>query len=137
MKQFEEIKKIAAIGTGMIGPDVSLCVAMAGYDVTMMGRNDDSVARGRARFEKNLNYLVDNGVYNLKEAEQITARLRTSTNLSDAVAGSDLVVEAIIEVLGNRPAYIRPHQEIAERFNTGRTADGYEGLFEELLQKKS
>jgi 3-hydroxybutyryl-CoA dehydrogenase len=93
MKQFEEIKKIATIGTGMIGPDVSLCAAMAGYAVTMMGRNDDSVARGRARFEKNLKYLVDN-------------------NLSDAVAGSDLVVEAIIEVLEDKQALFKSLEDL-------------------------
>lgn len=102
MLQFEDIKKVATIGTGMIGPDVSLCVAMAGYDVTMLGRNDDSAARGRARFEKNLNYLVDNNVYHSTEADRINGRLRTSTNFSDAVAGSDLVVEAIIEVLEDK-----------------------------------
>ena len=112
MRQFEEIKKIATIGTGMIGPDVSLCVAMAGYDVTMMGRNDDSVARGRARFEKNLKYLVDNGVYNLKEADQINGRLQTSINLSDAVAGSDLVVEAIIEVLEDKQALFKSLEDL-------------------------
>ena len=44
--------------------------------------------------------------------------------------------EAIVEVLQNRPAYVRPRQEIAARFSTARTADGYEALFTELLQDK-
>lgn len=43
------------------------------------------------------------------------------------------LAEAIIEVLGHRDAYVRPQQEIAARFSTSRTADGYEALFEELI----
>jgi glycosyltransferase involved in cell wall biosynthesis len=46
------------------------------------------------------------------------------------------LAEAIVEVLRNRAAYVRPRQEIAARFSTARTADGYEALFEKLLQEK-
>jgi glycosyltransferase involved in cell wall biosynthesis len=47
------------------------------------------------------------------------------------------LAEAIIEVLNDRPGFIRPRQEIAERFSTTLTADGYESLFKELLGEKS
>jgi glycosyltransferase involved in cell wall biosynthesis len=47
------------------------------------------------------------------------------------------LAEAIIEVLQNRSDYVRPPREIAARFSTSRTADGYIALFEELLRKKS
>jgi glycosyltransferase involved in cell wall biosynthesis len=46
------------------------------------------------------------------------------------------LAEAIVEVLQNRAAYVRPRQEIAARFSTARTAEGYEALFEKLLQEK-
>jgi glycosyltransferase involved in cell wall biosynthesis len=46
------------------------------------------------------------------------------------------LAEAIVEVLQNRPTYVRPRQEIAARFSTTRTAEGYEALFEKLLQEK-
>jgi glycosyltransferase involved in cell wall biosynthesis len=47
------------------------------------------------------------------------------------------LAEAIKEVLSDRPSFVRARKEIAERFGTARTADGYEALFEELLEKKS
>ena len=53
------------------------------------------------------------------------------------IGDADGLAEAIIEVLRDRPSYVRSHKEIAERFSTGRTADGYEELFEELLQRKA
>ena len=63
----------------------------------------------------------------------------TQTGMGRVVPIGDAegLAEAIIEVLGNRAAYVRPRQEIAERFSTARTADGYEALFEELLGEKS
>jgi glycosyltransferase involved in cell wall biosynthesis len=53
------------------------------------------------------------------------------------IGDSEALAEAIVEVFRNRSSYIRPREEIAERFSTHRTADGYERLFEELLGKKS
>jgi glycosyltransferase involved in cell wall biosynthesis len=52
------------------------------------------------------------------------------------VGDPDALAEAVIEVLGNRPAYVRPRHEICTHFSTARTADGYEGLFEELLRER-
>jgi glycosyltransferase involved in cell wall biosynthesis len=52
------------------------------------------------------------------------------------IGDADALAEAIIEVLGDRAAYVRPRQEIADRFSTARTADGYTALFEELMHEK-
>jgi glycosyltransferase involved in cell wall biosynthesis len=62
----------------------------------------------------------------------------TQTGMGRVVPIGDAqgLAEAIIEVLRNRPAYIRPRHEIAQRFSTNRTADGYVALFEELLREK-
>lgn len=43
------------------------------------------------------------------------------------------LAEAMLKVLDHRDAYIRPREEIAERFSTERTVQGYIALFEELL----
>lgn len=53
------------------------------------------------------------------------------------IGDADGLAEAIIEVLRDHPSYVRPHAEIAERFSTIRTADGYEALFQELLGEKT
>ncbi len=49
------------------------------------------------------------------------------------VGDSAALAEALIEVIANRPAYVRPRDEIARRWSTERTAAEYEALFEELL----
>jgi glycosyltransferase involved in cell wall biosynthesis len=48
------------------------------------------------------------------------------------IGDSDALAAAIIRVLRNRQEYLRPREEIAARYNTERTAEEYEALFEEL-----
>jgi len=49
------------------------------------------------------------------------------------VGDSQALAEAILRVVNNRQQYVRPREEIAARWNTDRTAAGYEALFERLL----
>ena len=51
------------------------------------------------------------------------------------VGDSAALAEAIINVVGNKADYVRPREEIAERWSTERTAEGYEALFERLLEE--
>ena len=95
----EEIKRIAVVGTGMIGPDISLACAMAGYPVTIVGRRRDSVERGMARFRKNLRSLVRVEVYRDEEAAEVDSQLSSSTDLKTGIEKADVVFEAVIEHL--------------------------------------
>ena len=52
------------------------------------------------------------------------------------VGDSEGLAEAIVKVVGNKVDYVRPRQEIVDRWSTERTAAGYEALFERLLEDK-
>ena len=52
------------------------------------------------------------------------------------IGDSAALAEAIIRVVGNKAEYVRPREEIAERWSTEQTAAGYEALFERLLREK-
>ena len=49
------------------------------------------------------------------------------------IGDSEGLAEAILRVVRNHADYVRPREEIAERWNTERTAAEYEALFERLL----
>jgi 3-hydroxybutyryl-CoA dehydrogenase len=95
----EQIKRIGVVGTGMIGPDISLACAMAGYPVTIVGRTGESVERGLARFRKNLQSLVRAKVYAEREAGEVDSRLSASTDLARGLQQADFVFEAVVENL--------------------------------------
>jgi len=50
------------------------------------------------------------------------------------VGDAQALAAAIVRVVGDRARYVRPREEIAERWNTGRTVAGYEALFERLCE---
>jgi glycosyltransferase involved in cell wall biosynthesis len=52
------------------------------------------------------------------------------------IGDSEVLAEAVIDVVSNRDDYVRPADEIAARWSTERTAEGYEALFERLLEEQ-
>jgi len=50
------------------------------------------------------------------------------------IGDAQALAEAIVRVVGDRARYVRPREEIAERWNTGRTVAEYEALFERLCE---
>lgn len=49
-----------------------------------------------------------------------------------AIGDATALAEAILEIIGNRTAYVRPREEIAALFSTERTVIEYENLFRQL-----
>ena len=50
------------------------------------------------------------------------------------IGDPEALAEAILSVMDNRSDYVRPREEIVARWSTERTAEGYEALFEQLLE---
>lgn len=53
------------------------------------------------------------------------------------IGDADGLATAILKVLDDREAYIRPREEIEARFSTRRTVEDYEALFEKMLAEES
>lgn len=91
------IRRVAVLGAGTMGHGIAQVVAMSGYSVTLYDIDMVSVETGLQRIRKNL----DKGVQLGKVADAIRdtalAALSTSTDLREAVADADLVIEAAPE----------------------------------------
>jgi 3-hydroxybutyryl-CoA dehydrogenase len=85
---------LAVIGNGIIGHGVSQVYAVAGKDVVMIGRSEDSLARAIENIHSSLGEFERHGLVTAAEAEEATGRIRTSTSLDDAAA-AELVIEAV------------------------------------------
>ena len=100
-----EIKKIGVLGCGLMGSGIAQVAATAGFDVTVLEQEQKFLDKGFATIEKSLSRLVERGVEKGGiTAEQRTAaqsRLKGTTKMQD-LADSDIVVEAIIENVGEK-----------------------------------
>lgn len=106
------IARVAVVGTGQMGPGIAAVAALGGTNVTLVGRSDAGVARGRDHFTADLAFLVANGLATSAAADAAGARLALSTDLPAAVAASDMVIESIVEHLPTKQAFFRMLDEL-------------------------
>ena len=95
----DEVKTIAVIGAGLIGHSVAQEFALAGYDVNLNSRSDESLQRGLARIQDTLSGLTAIGVVTQDKAESVPSRIHTSVDLRKTVEAADVVIENVYEDL--------------------------------------
>ena len=95
----KDIKRICNLGTGTIGPGITLTFAMAGYQVDMYGRSDTSIKRGFQRIETILGSFCENNLVEATEVPVIMGRIKGVTTLEAAAEEADFVIESIVENL--------------------------------------
>lgn len=91
------IRRVAVLGAGTMGHGIAQVVAMAGYGVTLYDVDLVAVETGLQRIRKNLEKGVQLGKVADAIRETALAALSTSTEISEAVAEADLVIEAAPE----------------------------------------
>jgi 3-hydroxyacyl-CoA dehydrogenase len=94
---------IGVVGGGTMGAGIAVAVLDAGLPVTMIERDDTSLARGRAHIEKVYDGLIAKGRLSAEKKADVMARWSGSTSY-DALAGVDLVIEAVFEDLDVKKA---------------------------------
>jgi len=92
-----KIKKIAVIGAGFMGVQISSIAALSGYTVKVFDPSSDSPSKGIGELK---------GIYALKGLTEQEERLNSAQDkihycesLSQAVADADLIIEAVSENL--------------------------------------
>ena len=91
-----KVSKLGVIGAGMMGAGIGFVAARAGIDVVLIDRDQEAADKGRSTIEG----LLDDGVKKKRvTGEQKDAILErvTATPDYDALAGCDLIVEAVFE----------------------------------------
>ncbi|WP_087751270.1 3-hydroxyacyl-CoA dehydrogenase NAD-binding domain-containing protein [Paraburkholderia caledonica] len=97
------LNAIGVVGGGTMGAGIAVAVLDAGLPVTMIERDEASLARGRAHIEKVYDGLIAKGRMSAEKKAQLMARWTGSTSY-DALADADLVIEAVFEDLSVKQA---------------------------------
>jgi len=93
----DEIKKIAVIGAGTMGAGIAQTCAAAGFEVAMRDIEMRFVEGGFRRIREPLEARVAKGKMTQADVEAILSRIRGTTDLREAVAGAQVVIEAVFE----------------------------------------
>ncbi len=96
----DDITTLAMIGAGDMGHGIAEVALLAGYSVNLYDITDEAVGRGAERIFSSLDKLVAKGKVPAEHDRAIRDRLlKTTTDLGEAVANADLIIEAVPEVM--------------------------------------
>jgi 3-hydroxyacyl-CoA dehydrogenase len=110
MKTLQDIKKIAVLGAGTMGPGIAQTYAMGGYQVTMWTRSESTREKAKAALKTQLETFAQEGEIAEADVETILGRINFALTVEEAVAGADFVQETIVE---NRDAKVALYQQLA------------------------
>jgi len=92
-----EVRKIAVIGAGTMGAGIAQACAAAGFPVTMRDIEQRLVDGGFRRIREPLAKRVEKGKMTGAEVDGILSKIRGVVDLKEAVAGAQVVIEAVFE----------------------------------------
>ncbi len=91
------INQIVVVGSGVMGRGIAYVGALGGYTVTLVDVNDEALKKAEDEIESIFEKGLSRQKLTIQQVDESKKNLFYSTNLSQAVSGADLVIEAVPE----------------------------------------
>jgi len=108
------MKKVAVIGAGTMGNGIAHTFAQCGFEVSLIDISQDSLDRGLATIEKNLDRMLKKEKISEADKNSTLSNISTYTKIEEGVSGVDLVVEAATENMDIKLKIFTQLDEICE-----------------------
>ncbi|MEE9588540.1 MAG: 3-hydroxyacyl-CoA dehydrogenase NAD-binding domain-containing protein [Hyphomicrobiaceae bacterium] len=95
-----EVNSLAVIGGGTMGAGIAVAFIVSGFPVVMVERDAENLERGKANVLAILDGGVKRGKMSAGERDTLMVSRFTGTTDLAAIAGVDLVIEAVFEDMG-------------------------------------
>ncbi len=109
-----EIKKVGICGCGLMGSGIAEIASKAGMDVIIREVNDNFLKKGMGRIDKSLSRAVSKGKLDETGKKAVLDKIKGTTSVND-LADCDIIVEAIIENLGEKIKLYKELDSIAKK----------------------
>ena len=91
------MNKITVIGAGTMGNGIAHVFAINGFEVMLFDINEEALAKAIINIEKNINRQVSKEILTVAVGQSSLERIRLISDLKQAVASAELVIEAATE----------------------------------------
>lgn len=108
--KLSDIKKIAVLGAGTMGPGIAQIYAMGGYEVAMWTRSEATREKAKVSLRAQLETFADEGEIKAEDVDAIYNRVSFAVTVEEAVEGAQFIQETIVE---NKDAKIALYQQLA------------------------
>jgi len=111
----DTMNTVAVLGAGTMGHGIAQVCAAAGYQTRLFDTTSELVDKGLTRVRANLDKGVARGKVTEEAREATVGKLEGVSDLASAVAGADMVIEAIPEKLELKQSVFK---QVAEACDT-------------------
>jgi len=109
--KLEDIKKIAVLGAGTMGPGIAQTYAMSGAQVTMWTRSESTREKAKTALQNSLKTFAEEGVIAPEDIDKIYGRISFALTVEECVEGAQYIQETIVE---NKDAKVDLYNKLAE-----------------------
>ncbi len=95
----EDLKNICVVGAGNMGHQISTHCAIQGFNTTCTDVSQAALTDAEAFVDRYLPGRVEKGKLTDEQAHEARGNIRFTSDLKEAVADADYVIEAVVEVL--------------------------------------
>lgn len=96
-QMLQQIKTVTVIGSGTMGNGIAHVFAQSGFSVHMMDIRQDALDRALVTIGKNMDRQIAKAGLTEEQKAEALGRIKTYTEMAEAVKDADLVVEAATE----------------------------------------
>jgi 3-hydroxybutyryl-CoA dehydrogenase len=92
------VTKVAVLGAGLMGHGIAQVASqVGGYEVSVLDINQDLVDKGMKMLNDSVSRFVEKGTLSKEQGQAVVARIHPTTDLAQALKGSQLIIEAATE----------------------------------------
>ncbi len=106
-----QVKKIVIVGMGVMGPDIALGFALAGYPVIGVDIEQKVLDQASRKLDSNLGQMVEWELLKEKDIGEIQSRITLTLDWNSGVKGADYITEAVPEILNLKKKVLRKCSE--------------------------
>ena len=107
------VNHIAVIGSGTMGRGVAYAAALAGFNVALQDIKQEAIDKAREYNESLANKSAEKGFIQSEQRDFILNNITYTTDLKEAVQNTDLVVEAVLELMDLKVNIFKQLDELA------------------------
>ena len=93
------ITKVCVVGSGYLGTQIGVLSARSGYTVSMQDVSSDALSGSEKAVEGYIQEWIAAGDISEPAGDDIKQRMSYTVDLTDAVQGAGMVIEAVVERL--------------------------------------
>ncbi len=108
-----QIKRVSVIGMGTMGSQIGIVCARAGFHTSVLDSSEEKITQGISSIRSFLGNQKKKGKMTQAEIDDVLSCISIHTDISEAVAESDLVIEAVFEDMQTKRTVLKTLDEAA------------------------